>query len=98
MPGVHESLKPTESSLCLKFKALWLGGLFPALNGEIIMKLKLRLVLSFLVVAILIAQYGCTFKSLQMTKEEIQQPKDSEGIIFGSILVEAKEPENDSIK
>ena len=62
------------------------------------MKLKLRLVLSFLVVAILIAQYGCTFKSLQMTKEEIQQPKDSEGIIFGSILVEAKEPENDSIK
>lgn len=31
-----------------------------------------------------------------MTKEEIQNPKDSEGIIFGSILVETKEPANDS--
>lgn len=30
----NESLKPTESSLCLKFKALWLGGLFQALNDE----------------------------------------------------------------
>jgi hypothetical protein len=27
----NDSLKPTESSLCLKFKALWLGGLLQAL-------------------------------------------------------------------
>ena len=61
------------------------------------MKQKIKLALYSLVIAILITQYGCAFKSLQMTKEEIQQPKNSEGIIFGSILVETKEPESDSI-
>jgi hypothetical protein len=60
------------------------------------MNYKYRLTLVILIVAMLFSQSACSFKSLKMTKEEIQQPKDSEGIIFGSILVEAKEPENDS--
>ena len=46
--------------------------------------------------AFFLSQTGCSLKSLQMTKEEIQRLENTEGIIFGSILVEAKDPENDS--
>lgn len=60
------------------------------------MSYKHQLTLVILIITMLFSQSACSFKSLQMTKEEIHQPKDSEGIIFGSILVEAKEPENDS--
>jgi hypothetical protein len=60
------------------------------------MKHKDKLAYAIILIAIFISQFGCTFKTLQMTKEEIQQPKDTEGIIIGSIFVEAKEPESDS--
>jgi hypothetical protein len=60
------------------------------------MKHKDKLAYAVILIAFFIIQSGCTFKSLQMTKEEIQQPKDSEGIIIGSIIVEAKKPESDS--
>ena len=60
------------------------------------MKYKSELAFAVILFAIFLSQAGCSLKSLQMTKEEIQQPKDSEGVIFGSILVKANEPESDS--
>jgi len=49
-----------------------------------------------LMMCIVLFQYGCTFKPLQMSKDEISDKNTRGGIVFGSILVQVNDPKNDS--
>jgi len=53
--------------------------------------------ISIIVVMFLVSLLAaCSAKSLQMSKDNIENAHHSDGIIFGSILVQAKEVEDDS--
>ena len=56
-----------------------------------------RLSCLLLIIFIALSQYSCGLKPLQMSKSEISEIRNSEGIVFGSILVKSKEPEMDSM-